>query len=229
MRIQAWTPNFKPDEETSIVPVQISLPELPWHCYNKAFVTALLAPIGTVLYLDTTSIQKTRESVAKVKVHIDLIKDRPSYIWMGLDEEDIIEGRWQSIQYEGILDYCLYCKHQDHLEHVCTIKQRDQEYKRRKEIEADKGKTRAKVETKEQQSRQQAKTDNGKQQEGQIHAEASTFNEAHHQFQQNANKILEDQWQTQKRRNGKGKNVHQQKKVYRPVSPQKKGGNNSQH
>ncbi|TMW87743.1 hypothetical protein EJD97_019532 [Solanum chilense] len=33
MRIQAWTP------------IWISLPELPWHCYNKQFITSLLSPI----------------------------------------------------------------------------------------------------------------------------------------------------------------------------------------
>ncbi|KAH0742162.1 hypothetical protein KY290_035205 [Solanum tuberosum] len=37
MRIQVWTPNFKPAEETPIVPIWISLPELPWHFYNKEF------------------------------------------------------------------------------------------------------------------------------------------------------------------------------------------------
>ncbi|KAG5605820.1 hypothetical protein H5410_027312 [Solanum commersonii] len=60
MRIQVWTPNFKPVEETPIVPIWISLSKLPWHCYNKEFVTGLLSPIGKVLYLDSASIKKTR-------------------------------------------------------------------------------------------------------------------------------------------------------------------------
>ncbi|KAH0746154.1 hypothetical protein KY285_007811 [Solanum tuberosum] len=58
MRIQVWTPNFKPAEETPIVPIWISLLELPWHCYNKEFVTRLLSPIGKVLYLDSASIKR---------------------------------------------------------------------------------------------------------------------------------------------------------------------------
>ena len=68
MRIQAWTPNFKPEEETPLVPIWISLPELSWHCYNKEFITSLLSPIGRVLYLDSASINKTRGSQARVKV-----------------------------------------------------------------------------------------------------------------------------------------------------------------
>lgn len=132
MRIQTWTPTFCPEEETQIVLVGFTLPELPWYYYNKEFVSALFDPIGKVLYLDTTSIQKTRGSVAKVKVQIDLTKERPPYVWMGLDEEDITIGRWKAIQYEGVPDCCEYCKHQGHMVHVCTIKKKDDEYKKRK-------------------------------------------------------------------------------------------------
>lgn len=35
MRIEAWTPTFKHDEETPLVLIWTSLPELPLHCYNK--------------------------------------------------------------------------------------------------------------------------------------------------------------------------------------------------
>ncbi|TMX05308.1 hypothetical protein EJD97_025000, partial [Solanum chilense] len=82
MRIQAWTITFKPDEETLVVRIWISLPELPWHRYNKEFITSLLSPIGRVLYLDSASINKTRGSKARVKVQVDLTKDRPPHIWM---------------------------------------------------------------------------------------------------------------------------------------------------
>lgn len=75
MRIQTWTPTFRPEEETPIVPIWVSLPELPWHCYNKKFVTTLLSPIEKVLYLNTASIQKTRGSLAKVRVQMDLTKE----------------------------------------------------------------------------------------------------------------------------------------------------------
>ncbi|TMW80841.1 hypothetical protein EJD97_014515, partial [Solanum chilense] len=93
MRIQAWTPTFKPEEETPLVPIWISLPELPWHCYNKQFITSLLSPIGRVLYLDSASINKTRGSQARVKVQVDLTRDRPPHIWMGYIGEDITDGR----------------------------------------------------------------------------------------------------------------------------------------
>lgn len=80
MRIQLWTPTFKPKEETPIVPIWVTLPELSWHCYNKVFVITLLSPIGNALYLDTASIQKTRGSLAKVRLQIDHTKDRPPHV-----------------------------------------------------------------------------------------------------------------------------------------------------
>ncbi|KAH0667851.1 hypothetical protein KY290_027474 [Solanum tuberosum] len=132
--IQVWTPNFKPAEETPIVPIWISLPELPWHCYNKDFVSGLLSPIGKVLYLDSASIKKTRGSRARVKVQVDLTEKRPPYIWMGYVGEDITDGRWQKIEYDNIPDYCFYCKHQGHLESDCTIRQRDDD-KKKNELE----------------------------------------------------------------------------------------------
>ncbi len=119
--IQKWTPTFRPEEETPIVPIWISLPELPWYCYHKDILSALLSPIGKGLYLDTASIQKTRGSIARVKVQMDLTKERPPHVWMGLNEEDLNIGRWQTIEYEHIPDYCMCCKHQGHLLHVCTI------------------------------------------------------------------------------------------------------------
>lgn len=54
LRIQLWTPTFQPEEETPIVPIWVTLPKLPWHYYNKNFVSALLSRIGKVLYLDAS-------------------------------------------------------------------------------------------------------------------------------------------------------------------------------
>uniref|UniRef100_M1E0W5 LINE-type retrotransposon LIb DNA, complete sequence, Insertion at the S14 site n=1 Tax=Solanum tuberosum TaxID=4113 RepID=M1E0W5_SOLTU len=131
MRIQEWTPNCNPTEETPIVPIWISLLELPWHCYTKEFVIGLLSPIGKVLYLESASIKKTRGSQARVKVQVDTIQTRPPYIWMGYIGEDITDGRWQKIEYDNILNYCFYCKHQGHVESDCTIREKDEEKKRK--------------------------------------------------------------------------------------------------
>ncbi|KAH0697936.1 hypothetical protein KY289_015418 [Solanum tuberosum] len=138
MRIQAWTPEFTPEEETPIVPIWVALPELPWHCYNKVLLTTVLESIGKFMYLDSPTSQRNRGSMARVRVQIDLTKARPPHIWMGFKNSDPNKGRWQKIQYEGIPDYCMYCKHQGHLDNMCTIKRRDEDFKRRKEMEIEK-------------------------------------------------------------------------------------------
>ncbi|XP_055814080.1 uncharacterized protein LOC129883431 [Solanum dulcamara] len=90
---------------------------------------------AVVLFLDLATYKKTRGSVAKVKIQIDLTKQRPQHIWMGFDEDENGDGRWQSIQYEGVPDYCTYCKHQGHTIHACTVKRRDDDNKKKNEQE----------------------------------------------------------------------------------------------
>ena len=38
MRIQTWTRDFTPEEETTIAPFWVAIPCLPWHCYNKVLL-----------------------------------------------------------------------------------------------------------------------------------------------------------------------------------------------
>lgn len=68
----------------------------------------LVTPIGTALYLDLGSIQKTSGSITKVKVQIDIIKERQQHVWLEFDENDIFVGKWQLIQYEDISEYCIH-------------------------------------------------------------------------------------------------------------------------
>ncbi|KAH0643562.1 hypothetical protein KY285_034326 [Solanum tuberosum] len=98
--------------------------------------------------------------MARVKIQIDLTKERPPYVWLGFKNSDPNKGRWQKIQYEGIPDYCHYYTHQGHVDNVCTIKRRDEEFQRRKEMEGEK-----KNKTKGEQEKGGTKTqvqDNGK-------------------------------------------------------------------
>uniref|UniRef100_M1DW45 LINE-type retrotransposon LIb DNA, complete sequence, Insertion at the S14 site n=1 Tax=Solanum tuberosum TaxID=4113 RepID=M1DW45_SOLTU len=138
MRIQTWTPNFRPEEETPIVPIWVLLPGLPWHYFKKEFISPLLESVGKVLYLDTTSIKRARASMAKVKVQVDLTKTTPRHVWIGLDDEDLTIGRWQPIEYENIPLYCSYCRHQGHMIDECNFKIRDEEFNKRKELETEK-------------------------------------------------------------------------------------------
>ena len=103
MRIQAWTPNFTPEEETPIVPIWMAIPGLPWHCYNKVLLTTILDSIGKVLLLNSPFSQRTRGSTLRVKVQVDLTKTRPNYFWQGFKNANANKGRWLKVEYEDIL------------------------------------------------------------------------------------------------------------------------------
>ncbi|TMW88171.1 hypothetical protein EJD97_018954, partial [Solanum chilense] len=111
---------------------------LPWHCYNKVLLTTILESVGKVLYLDSPTSQKTRGSTTRVKFQVDLTKKRPEHVWLGFKNLDPNKGRWLKVQYEGIPDYYMYCKHQGHMDYDCTIKRRDEEVNKRKEMESEK-------------------------------------------------------------------------------------------
>lgn len=90
------------------------------------------------MYLDVTSFQKTRGSLAKVRLKMDLTKARSTNVWIGFDENDLNVGRYHVVHYEGVLDFCQYCKHQGHIVQLCTSKKRDEEKKKRIELEFEK-------------------------------------------------------------------------------------------
>ena len=71
---------------------------------------------------------------------MDLTKTRPNYVWLGFKNSDPKKGRWLKVEYEGIPNYCLYCKLQGHMDEEYTIKRKDDDFKKRKEMEAGKKK-----------------------------------------------------------------------------------------
>ncbi|KAH0736057.1 hypothetical protein KY285_011764 [Solanum tuberosum] len=212
MRIQTWTPNFRPEEETPIAPIWVLLPGLPWHCFKKEFITPLLESVGKVLYLDTASIKRTRASMAKVKVQVDLTKTRPRHVWIGLDDDDLTIGRWQSIEYENIPPYCAYCRHQGHTIDECNFKTRDEEFKRRKELETEK-KSMSKNEQEQQgKESRQNKTQTQEEQQQQNKKEETKHQQPEQQ--------KEDEWQVQRRKHNKSQEERIQRTMWRPTSSQ---------
>ncbi|KAG5585830.1 hypothetical protein H5410_046264 [Solanum commersonii] len=203
MKLQVWTPTFKPAEETPIVPIWITLPELPWHCHYMDILTPLLSPIGKALYLDSAIVQKTRGSVTKVRVQIDLTKERSQHVWLGFSEKDPNLGKWQVIEYEDVPSYCIYCKHQGHMIRDCSQKEKDDETKKNKELEANK-----KV-----QDKQQNQSSKGNQQQVQIKENMHSNrkgNEKRHTEAVTENK--EEQWQIQNKNKNRQHNQNQDPK-----------------
>ncbi|KAG5606144.1 hypothetical protein H5410_027636 [Solanum commersonii] len=212
MRIQTWTPNFRPEEETPIVPIWILLPGLPWYCFKKEFITPLLSPIGKVLYLNTTSIKRTIASMANVKVQVDLTKARPRHVWIGLDEEDLTIGRWQTIEYESIPPYCDYCKHQGHMIYECKFKIRDREFKKRKELEVEKKDKNKGEQMPKGNDNKLTKAQENEEEQNQSNKEVSHQRQEYNKRKKNG--------KHKKEKNNKQQEEKTQKAVWRPTSPQ---------
>lgn len=138
MDLQAWAPNFNPNEDNPIVPIWVVIPKLPWNLYYREVLSVLLSHIGKVLNLDLASMQKTRGSVAKVKMQVDLTQDRPHHVWLGFDEDQDVngDGQWLEVVFEDLPTYCLHCKHLGHEEYYCIVKKREVEEKRKAVEEA---------------------------------------------------------------------------------------------
>ncbi|OIT40396.1 hypothetical protein A4A49_07963, partial [Nicotiana attenuata] len=200
MRIEAWNPIFKPNEDYPIVPVWIMIPELPWHLYYMEIMSPLLSPVGKALFLDLASFQKTRGSVAKVKMQVYLTKDMPTHVWLGYGEDQDVngDGQWLEVQYENLPSYCLHCRHLGHSMQACPVKQKEFEVQKKKEEDSSAAKP------------SQATNDQNDKPRTEQHQK-----QAEHQSVVTG--IKEEEWKTQKKKNFKGNtNSKKQQQVYVP-------------
>lgn len=110
MWLEKWTPDFKPDIDSPIVPVWVLLPILPFHLHTWNYVKQIVGPVGT-LSLDSATDYKTRPSMAKVRVEVDLTKTKLNSVWVDLDHESKpSKGYTQKLEYENVPKYYRHCK-----------------------------------------------------------------------------------------------------------------------
>lgn len=74
MHVFHWSPEFRSDVESSLVPIWVSLPHLPIFFFNKQCLFFIARMIGTPLTIDVATAELSHPSVAKVCVQIDLLK-----------------------------------------------------------------------------------------------------------------------------------------------------------
>ncbi|KAL0344211.1 UNVERIFIED_CONTAM: hypothetical protein Sangu_1308500 [Sesamum angustifolium] len=118
MRIFKWSPTFNPNHESSIVPIWISLPELPAHLFQKDALFAIANHIGTPLQIADSTYNKSNLSKARVCVEIDLLKPTLEEIDIQICGVTIV----QKIEYEQVPHYCSLCNHIGHQESECYSK-----------------------------------------------------------------------------------------------------------
>ncbi|KAI0493470.1 hypothetical protein KFK09_023588 [Dendrobium nobile] len=74
MRILKWMPFFDIKEESPIVPIWISFPDLRLHFFNSKVLHALGSIFGRPLQIDQATASRTRPSVAIILVEVDITK-----------------------------------------------------------------------------------------------------------------------------------------------------------
>lgn len=116
----------------------------------------------------------------------------------------------------------MYRKHQGHMIYVCTVKRRDEEHKKRKEMEAGKkNKSKGEAGNKDQTDYDQSNV--------QLKDEMPPPSTTQHINQKEHDSQHEDQWLTQRRKQPKNQTAPQQNKTTRPISLQRKSDTHHQN
>ncbi|KAI0527414.1 hypothetical protein KFK09_003014 [Dendrobium nobile] len=110
MRILKWTPFFDVKEESPIVPIWISFPNLRLHFFNSKVLHALGAIFGCPLQTDQATASRTRPSVARVLVEVDITVKHAKEVWVGSKSF----GYLQKVEFEKVPNFCSHCKAHGH-------------------------------------------------------------------------------------------------------------------
>ncbi|KAG5630910.1 hypothetical protein H5410_002627 [Solanum commersonii] len=119
MKIKKWSTNFKPESNDTTAPIWITLPNLPWHYYKWDAIFHIAEPIGIPLVWDKATVSKTRPTMAKLRVEIDLAKPILREITVEIRDKN---GFFvQKVEYDTLPAFCCHCKTQGHNDKNCRI------------------------------------------------------------------------------------------------------------
>ncbi|KAK4723877.1 hypothetical protein R3W88_026656 [Solanum pinnatisectum] len=123
--LQKWTPDFNPEEDIPVAPVWVLLPGLTFHMHTWHSIKQIVSLVGTPLGMDgatTATNGRTRPSMAKIRVEVDLLKPQPNTVWVGLEDDKCpLRGFNQKLEYENIPKYCKHCRKMGHNVMNCWI------------------------------------------------------------------------------------------------------------
>ncbi|MCE5165952.1 hypothetical protein HAX54_013388 [Datura stramonium] len=81
--------------------------------------------IESPLTIDTDTNGRTKPSMVRVRVEVNLLKKLPYSIWVGIEDENSpLKGYAQKIEYEAMLKYCVHCKKMGHNIMNCRVFER---------------------------------------------------------------------------------------------------------
>lgn len=115
-----WTPDWRQRNASPVVPVWIRFQDLPFHLFNPCCLSHVFSTIGNLIGLDAPKVRRTRPSVARAKVEIDLRKKLVEKIQMEIcNEGGEVSGFLQRIVYESVPAFCTVCEKFGHVSAMC--------------------------------------------------------------------------------------------------------------
>lgn len=115
MKVLKWTSDFSVKEKPPVVPVWVSLEQLPIFLFTREPLFSIGRLFGKPLKLDAATLSLSRLFVARIFAEVDLRQPLPSHIWIGLSKGNF----WQPIKYESLPDYCFDCCSLGHRKSDC--------------------------------------------------------------------------------------------------------------
>lgn len=119
----------------------------------------MASAVGKPLQVDLATRNQTRPSCAHVKVEVDVLKEFPKRINMGLWKTtgEIVE-KWINISYDHLPKYCKTCKLQGHDEQGCYVLHPEL-YQKKEETDVRQDKAAGEKEGEKLESKQQGEKD----------------------------------------------------------------------
>ncbi|VFQ90282.1 unnamed protein product [Cuscuta campestris] len=105
MIVTKWSPNLKPAEDSPIVPVWITIPNLPIHLHDQKALFSITSALGKPLKVDHATLNFSRPHAARVCIELDVSKTLHQRIHIKHVEEDL----FFQVIYEDPPPFCSSC------------------------------------------------------------------------------------------------------------------------
>ncbi|VFQ98434.1 unnamed protein product [Cuscuta campestris] len=110
MRVTKWSPGLSPEIDNPVVPVWISIPDLPIHLHDMRALKLILSHLGNPIMVDLSTKNFSRPSLARVCVEMDVSNLPVPKVLIIHGQEELIFP----ILFENPPEYCKRCRKLGH-------------------------------------------------------------------------------------------------------------------
>ncbi|VFQ90276.1 unnamed protein product [Cuscuta campestris] len=115
MVVTKWSPNLRPEEDSPIVPVWITIPNLPIHFHDQKALFCITSALGKPLKVDNATLNFAKPKAARVCIEVDVSKSLHQRIHVRHVDEDL----FFQVLYEDPPSFCSSCHRLGHTSLSC--------------------------------------------------------------------------------------------------------------